>query len=730
MYFPLIERVFREQKLPEDFKYLVLQESALIGDAVSSSNAVGYWQFKDFTGLEVGLKIDRRIDERMHIVRASEGAAKYLKTNNAFFDNWLYALQAYQMGRGGAEKVVDKREYGAKKMNLDADLYWYVKKFLAHKIAFEYGIKERMQPANDLVLVEYYDGAGLDLSDVSKKLKVSEEQLTTYNKWLRRGNIPDDKKLALLVPVSKDQAKYYIKGERLGVPEPTVITASNKIKSKRRLDPVVGIVPARLKVNGREAIVAESGDTFEWLAVHAAIPLNRFLRYNDIDGDEKIKNGQIFYTERKKGRANVHYHTLKNDESLWEVSQKYGIRLKSLLRKNRLDGQNDINVKPGLIVWLRDKRPKDEPYKYKQTQDLIPVEDTNKTILAKKDEPTDDFSGPLSVNESGKLAVNENDKSIDEDNFVKSENISFDKPENQNDTNQQNVTQQVAGNSKNIEAGKILEFNQNSKEAEVEEVEESQVTREIVLTDEPNLTSDSTIQEKREIATNKDEVDLPVKNSIPTSTEEVSHSINKEIPVIAVDSLQPKVVVNEDGLDVISYGSNPMNRSEQNEEQIKNDSRATEEKDFDLLENGKSETNKITEEDKHDIESKIIHSVVKGETYYSISRKYDVTVGELLRKNSLSIDSVLSIGQELKIPLGGESIDSDLIEARAYKKMDNSKKDNPSMSGYEVYIVKKGDSLYKIARENDVTIQQVMDWNGKTDFDISEGEELKIKKVK
>jgi membrane-bound lytic murein transglycosylase D len=58
-YFPIIEKVFREEQLPDDFKFLALQESALIADAVSSSNAVGYWQFKDFTAIEMGLRVDK-----------------------------------------------------------------------------------------------------------------------------------------------------------------------------------------------------------------------------------------------------------------------------------------------------------------------------------------------------------------------------------------------------------------------------------------------------------------------------------------------------------------------------------------------------------------------------------------------------------------------------------------------------------------------------------------------
>src|SRR4051812_40554539 len=76
-YFPIIERIFAEERVPDDFKFLALQESALIADAVSTSNAVGFWQFKDFTAREVGMRVDNEVDERMNIVSATRGAAKY-----------------------------------------------------------------------------------------------------------------------------------------------------------------------------------------------------------------------------------------------------------------------------------------------------------------------------------------------------------------------------------------------------------------------------------------------------------------------------------------------------------------------------------------------------------------------------------------------------------------------------------------------------------------------------
>jgi len=96
-YFPIIEKIFAEEKLPDDFKYLVLQESALIGNAVSVSNAVGFWQFKDFTAKEVGMRVDDLIDERMNIVSATRGAARYIKKNNYQFEvdkNFLSVIKS------------------------------------------------------------------------------------------------------------------------------------------------------------------------------------------------------------------------------------------------------------------------------------------------------------------------------------------------------------------------------------------------------------------------------------------------------------------------------------------------------------------------------------------------------------------------------------------------------------------------------------------------------------
>ena len=90
IYFPIIENILEEENVPDDLKYLSVQESALISDAVSSSNAVGFWQFKSETGKEYGLNINSKIDERKNIFSSTRAAARYIKNSNFIFENWIF----------------------------------------------------------------------------------------------------------------------------------------------------------------------------------------------------------------------------------------------------------------------------------------------------------------------------------------------------------------------------------------------------------------------------------------------------------------------------------------------------------------------------------------------------------------------------------------------------------------------------------------------------------------
>lgn len=335
-YFPIIEKIFAEERLPDDFKYLCLQESALIPDAVSSSNAVGFWQFKDFTAKEMGLRIDAEVDERMNIVSASRAAARYLKQNNHYFNNWIYALQSYQMGAGGVMRAVGEKDLGVRHMEITTDTYWYVKKFLAHKVAFENAVQGK--PAVEVSHV--FTVGGKTTREIAIQASVDEMQLKEFNKWLKTSVVPSDKEYAVLIPRGNVGAEFGV-------------LALAPAKSRPAVEPVSAA--ENLTINGVPVIRASKGETLVALATRGNLSLKKFLRYNEMTIDMPLQAGQLYFVDKKKNKASAELYTLKPEDNLWTVSQRFGVRQKSLIKFNKLAA--DSKVTAGTTLYLSSRNP-------------------------------------------------------------------------------------------------------------------------------------------------------------------------------------------------------------------------------------------------------------------------------------------------------------------------------------------------------------------------------------
>lgn len=359
-YFPIIEKAFAEENLPEDFKYLVLQESALISDAVSVSNAVGFWQFKDFTAMEMGMRVDKEIDERMNIYSASRGAARYLKKNNKMFDNWLLALQSYQMGGGGVQRSVGAKYNGQRNMEITSETYWYVKKFLAHKVAFEGAVKGEPQ----LNVIAYECGTKKTLQELAAEIAVEEATLREYNKWARNGTIPGDRTYTVIIPNGKLDENFN-----------TLVLASSKASRAQPLDSKKQIALEKKKINGVEAIRAVPGETAATLAARAGVSISLFLKYNEIPIDHEVEAGSFYFIAKKRTKASDTHYTARVGDNLWSVSQKFGVQLKRLKKYNKELGARSL--KYGEVVWLTGNRPevKAVPEQKQEPQEVIEVQD-------------------------------------------------------------------------------------------------------------------------------------------------------------------------------------------------------------------------------------------------------------------------------------------------------------------------------------------------------------------
>lgn len=363
LYFPVIERVFKEEGVPEDFKYLAIQESGLVSDAVSSADAVGFWQFKDFTAREVGLRVDKQIDERKNIVASSRGAATYLKRHNFLVDNWIYAMSAYQAGMGGARKYMNKSNYGARKLEINSSTHWYVKKFIAHKIAFQDRINDKH--SQNLSLIEFKKGANKNLNWIAKEFELDVDLIKTYNKWIRTGEIPEDKTYVVLIPTqqkvkNKTLSEVVVENESKPAVERT--NTQKKIYPFEMVPGLSEVNSKNLKFNNLKVILSGNSNNLNSLAAEAGISIKLLIKYNDLNPQDPIKANTIYYLESKKSKSQIGFHVVENSETLWSISQKYALRLNKLKTMNRITSNEKIEI--DRVLYLNAKRPKNTPIQY------------------------------------------------------------------------------------------------------------------------------------------------------------------------------------------------------------------------------------------------------------------------------------------------------------------------------------------------------------------------------
>ncbi len=134
-YFPHIEKVLKNNSMPDDLKYIVITESHLKPMASSSKGAVGFWQFIEGTGSRYGMKINKDIDERRNFFISTDAAVAYLKDLYALFGSWTLAAAAYNMGEDGLKtEMLMQKVNNYYKLYLNQETQRYVFKILAAKM--------------------------------------------------------------------------------------------------------------------------------------------------------------------------------------------------------------------------------------------------------------------------------------------------------------------------------------------------------------------------------------------------------------------------------------------------------------------------------------------------------------------------------------------------------------------------------------------------------------------
>jgi LysM repeat protein len=110
--------------------------------------------------------------------------------------------------------------------------------------------------------------------------------------------------------------------------------------------------------NGLRSIVVGEGDTYESLTKRFKLKDWQLYTYNDFAKSRQPRPNEILYIQAKYKKANKQHkqHVTENGDTMHYIAQRYGLKLKPLIRRNRMDEGQEPAV--GQIVYLHHKRPR------------------------------------------------------------------------------------------------------------------------------------------------------------------------------------------------------------------------------------------------------------------------------------------------------------------------------------------------------------------------------------
>lgn len=199
-YFPQIEKILAEEKIPDDLKYLMVIESNLDQSALSTAGAAGLWQFTVGTGRQYGLEVNSNIDERYNIEKSTRAACRYLRESYAKYGDWLTVAASYNGGQNRISGELERQHRKkATELWIANETSRYMFRLLVAKMLFtdpaQFGFyldkEDLYQPMEIRDTVTVHSSIP-DLVRYAESFGISYRELKSANLWLRESKLKNN----------------------------------------------------------------------------------------------------------------------------------------------------------------------------------------------------------------------------------------------------------------------------------------------------------------------------------------------------------------------------------------------------------------------------------------------------------------------------------------------------------------------------------------------------------
>jgi hypothetical protein len=299
-YFSHIEKVLKNNSMPDDLKYIAIAESSLKPHASSNKGAVGYWQFIEGTGNRYGMEINSDIDERRNFFTSTEAAVAYLKDLYAIFGSWTLAAAAYNMGEEGLKtEILVQKVNNYYQLYLPQETQRYIFRILSAKTIMsnpeKYGYylsEEDLYQPLQFDRVEISSNQPVPIYLVAQAAKTYFKVIKDLNPHIKNYSIPAGKH-QILIP----------KGSAAGFAERYYSLLQQWLTEKKEY-----------------VYTIKKGDNLSSIATRFNVPVKAIMIWNGITNGRKVTPGDrlvIFSKKLKPENNNGHNATVENPGTMF-----------------------------------------------------------------------------------------------------------------------------------------------------------------------------------------------------------------------------------------------------------------------------------------------------------------------------------------------------------------------------------------------------------------------------